>query len=185
MQTLTVATVVIFVALCVIVDVRTRRIPNAISGAAMLLGVTLNTAYLGTAGLLDSLAGLGITVGVLLWPFAMGGIGGGDVKMMGAIGALLGPFFQAEDGIRDLIVTGVQTCALPIYHVSPPHGRRPAGQPSAHLRLREEPDAATDKPRHLERDGVDSDARRRVRTGATLPLRRRDEIGRASCRERV
>src|SRR5206468_7954564 len=25
-------------------------------------------------------------------------------------------FFQAEDGIRDLIVTGVQTCALPIYH---------------------------------------------------------------------
>ena len=46
---------------------------------------------MGTAGLLDSLAGLGVTVGVLLWPFAMGGIGGGDVKMMGAIGALLGP----------------------------------------------------------------------------------------------
>src|SRR2546428_9160700 len=28
-------------------------------------------------------------------------------------------FFQAEDGIRDLIVTGVQTCALPIYLKSP------------------------------------------------------------------
>src|SRR5206468_83476 len=27
-------------------------------------------------------------------------------------------FFQAEDGIRDLIVTGVQTCALPIYNRS-------------------------------------------------------------------
>src|SRR5206468_6751298 len=26
-------------------------------------------------------------------------------------------FFQAEDGIRDLIVTGVQTCALPIYYL--------------------------------------------------------------------
>src|SRR5438874_2873726 len=26
-------------------------------------------------------------------------------------------FFQAEDGIRDLYVTGVQTCALPIYDV--------------------------------------------------------------------
>src|SRR2546429_3445397 len=25
-------------------------------------------------------------------------------------------FFQAEDGIRDVAVTGVQTCALPIYH---------------------------------------------------------------------
>ena len=25
-------------------------------------------------------------------------------------------FFQAEDGIRDDLVTGVQTCALPIFH---------------------------------------------------------------------
>src|SRR3989454_2212947 len=28
-------------------------------------------------------------------------------------------FFQAEDGIRDYKVTGVQTCALPIFHVQP------------------------------------------------------------------
>jgi len=27
-------------------------------------------------------------------------------------------FFQAEDGIRDIGVTGVQTCALPILHVN-------------------------------------------------------------------
>src|SRR5256886_4214136 len=27
-------------------------------------------------------------------------------------------FFQAEDGIRDLTVTGVQTCALPIYRAA-------------------------------------------------------------------
>src|SRR3989440_6526441 len=27
-------------------------------------------------------------------------------------------FFQAEDGIRDLIVTGVQTCALPIWNIA-------------------------------------------------------------------
>src|SRR3989337_487607 len=33
------------------------------------------------------------------------------------VGALLTVFFfQAEDGIRDATVTGVQTCALPIYH---------------------------------------------------------------------
>src|SRR2546429_2892625 len=31
-------------------------------------------------------------------------------------------FFQAEDGIRDVAVTGVQTCALPICHVE--HARR-------------------------------------------------------------
>src|SRR5689334_24123619 len=36
-------------------------------------------------------------------------------------------FFQAEDGIRDGTVTGVQTCALPIS--SFPVGRRPGGAP--------------------------------------------------------
>src|SRR5207244_5270981 len=42
-------------------------------------------------------------------------------------------FFQAEDGIRDDLVTGVQTCALPISLVSPtagaawPRGRRRQG----------------------------------------------------------
>src|SRR5690349_24698274 len=45
-------------------------------------------------------------------------------------------FFQAEDGIRDLYVTGVQTCALPIFLTlrpspmahsnSPPWSIRPA-----------------------------------------------------------
>src|SRR5256886_10194612 len=32
-------------------------------------------------------------------------------------------FFQAEDGIRDLTVTGVQTCALPICRALPAFGR--------------------------------------------------------------
>src|SRR6266496_4713953 len=36
-------------------------------------------------------------------------------------------FFQAEDGIRDLYVTGVQTCALPISRV----GRNPSTPPAA------------------------------------------------------
>src|SRR5688572_32528415 len=38
-------------------------------------------------------------------------------------------FFQAEDGIRDLTVTGVQTCALPISH--PTAVRRPFRAPPA------------------------------------------------------
>src|SRR5206468_4591656 len=38
----------------------------------------------------------------------------------------IGFFFQAEDGIRDLIVTGVQTCALPI-SLNVSHGRFPFG----------------------------------------------------------
>src|SRR5205823_6790004 len=42
-------------------------------------------------------------------------------------------FFQAEDGIRDKLVTGVQTCALPICERVPLPVSRPPG-PSTHLR---------------------------------------------------
>src|SRR2546428_12861052 len=45
-------------------------------------------------------------------------------------------FFQAEDGIRDLIVTGVQTCALPIWRNS---AMRSSGTPK--------PPVSTLKPR--------------------------------------
>src|SRR2546421_5821484 len=41
-------------------------------------------------------------------------------------------FFQAEDGIRDLIVTGVQTCALPISNNG--NGRSSAHSPSCRCR---------------------------------------------------
>src|SRR2546429_3290878 len=37
------------------------------------------------------------------------------------VGRLVFFFFQAEDGIRDVAVTGVQTCALPIYRAQSRH----------------------------------------------------------------
>src|SRR5215210_8170075 len=43
-------------------------------------------------------------------------------------------FFQAEDGIRDTSVTGVQTCALPIWRDGKLHGRRTLKR-SAEMRL--------------------------------------------------
>src|SRR5438445_2909038 len=41
-------------------------------------------------------------------------------------------FFQAEDGIRDIGVTGVQTCALPIYRKRKGEPRRRARHPDLH-----------------------------------------------------
>jgi prepilin peptidase CpaA len=82
--------VLMFVVLCVATDLRSRRIPNVISGTAMLIGVLLNTFHASGSGLLSSVSGLAIVTALLLPVFAVGGIGGGDVKMAGALGALLG-----------------------------------------------------------------------------------------------
>src|SRR5271166_2790212 len=47
-----------------------------------------------------------------------------SIRLRTSILSMLFFFFQAEDGIRDGHVTGVQTCALPIYRRSP-HRRHP------------------------------------------------------------
>lgn len=91
MPVLILATTLAFLAIAVEVDVRRRRIPNIVTASGMLVGLLLNAIYFGTPGLLASTEGLLLATALLLPPFALGGIGGGDVKMMAAVGALLGP----------------------------------------------------------------------------------------------
>src|SRR5205823_8287838 len=81
-------------------------------------------------------------------------------------------FFQAKDGIRDKLVTGVQTCALPI---------------SASVSGRD-PEALDEEAAQVRRqcaevaEVLDSD--RQTLTEAAQERQRLEEIGRASCRER-
>src|SRR5256886_9397889 len=84
-------------------------------------------------------------------------------------------FFQAEDGIRDLTVTGVQTCALPISH-SPRLPRTVA---------RGERAAAPDGSSSDRRSGRSDQRPRAPAIAAVGAWDPRRQIGRASCRERV
>jgi prepilin peptidase CpaA len=98
---------VALVALSMATDVRTRRIPNALSAAGMVAGVSLQALYFGPAGGLASLGGLVVAGGALLAPFALGGIGAGDVKLMAAVGALLGPALALRALLLGMILGGV------------------------------------------------------------------------------
>jgi prepilin peptidase CpaA len=120
MPTLTIAVTVAFVAVCIATDVRTRRIPNLICGLGMVIGLALNTIHGGSAGLLASASGLLVAVALLLFPFAMGGLGGGDVKMMGAIGALLGPRTTLEGLLVGMMLGG----AIMMIHLARRHRLR-------------------------------------------------------------
>src|SRR2546430_2842593 len=84
-------------------------------------------------------------------------------------------FFQAEDGIRDLTVTGVQTCALPI-------SRWTDLQPCVGSRLAEVECFRTLDRVRLDRR-IDDDAMALALATARRLLA--GEIGRASCRGRV
>jgi prepilin peptidase CpaA len=104
--TLIVAATIVFVSMCIAFDVRTLRIPNLVTGPAILLGTAANCWLAGWSGLEASAVGFAMAVGLLLVPFALGGIGGGDVKMMGAVGAFLGPALTLQSLLVGLMAGG-------------------------------------------------------------------------------
>jgi prepilin peptidase CpaA len=97
----------LLLALCVTTDLRNRRIPNAITLAGMLAGLALGAATHGVAGFAASAYGLLLAIALLFLPFALGGIGGGDVKMMAAVGALVGPQALLASLLAGMILGGV------------------------------------------------------------------------------
>src|SRR5512140_2391721 len=72
-----------------LIDLREQRVPNAIPAALLLAGIVLGAAN-GMAGAGQALAGALLAGGVLLPLYALGGMGAGDVKLMGGAGAMLG-----------------------------------------------------------------------------------------------
>ncbi len=101
------AALALFLTSCVVFDLAVRRIPNYLSASAILLGLLVNAYYFGIAGFSAGLAGMFLMVGLLLAPFASGGIGAGDVKMMAAVGALVGPRLAVVALLSGMMLGGV------------------------------------------------------------------------------
>jgi prepilin peptidase CpaA len=72
-------------------DWRSRKIPNRLTIPALLVGLSVSALFWGWPGAKSALEGAGISLGVLLPFVVMRGLGAGDWKLMGALGAFLGP----------------------------------------------------------------------------------------------
>src|SRR5437660_12751750 len=73
-------------------DVRTRRIRNELTFSLLLAGWVQGFLAWHTVTPGAAFAGMGVGFGLTFIMFAMGAIGGGDVKLMAAVGAWMGPF---------------------------------------------------------------------------------------------
>ena len=97
----------LFAAFAGFSDWRSRRIPNWLTVGGLLLGIAANSLLRGWPGAKDSLQGAGLGF-LLLLPFVVAkGIGMGDLKMVVALGALLGPA-----NLLTVLVLGVFVNAL-------------------------------------------------------------------------
>lgn len=88
MEIATVATLAVVAALAAAFDVRERRIPNWLTMGGLAAGLVLG-ALQGWGGLGGAAGGAGAAFAVALPLFLLGGLGGGDVKLLTAIGALV------------------------------------------------------------------------------------------------
>jgi len=90
LRTVTTVALVAVVAVASWWDVRERRIPNALTVGALVAALLLRIPG-GTGSVVAGLEGAGIAFGLSLVFFLAGGMGGGDVKLLAAVGAFLGP----------------------------------------------------------------------------------------------
>ena len=107
-------------------DIRTRRIPNALTFGSAIVAVAFHALDAGTVRAVPGAiawSAAGCAVGFLLFLplFLLGGMGAGDVKLLAAMGAWLGPAAVCWVAIYGSVAGGVM--ALPL------HRRATRGRP--------------------------------------------------------
>ena len=101
------AAIAIGMVVATVVDIRTRRIPNELTAAIAGVGVGLSAT--GVSGVPLWASALGFVVGLLLMMpgHVLGATGAGDVKLMAAVGAILGPAMVVSAFLFTAIAGGV------------------------------------------------------------------------------
>lgn len=91
------AILLLMVIIAAVYDIRYRRIPNWLTGSGVLVGLVLNSflqtpapAILSFGGFWFALKGLLLAFGVYFFLYALRAMGAGDVKLMAAVGAMVG-----------------------------------------------------------------------------------------------
>jgi prepilin peptidase CpaA len=96
-------------------DLRTRRIPNWITVTGAGTGLVLHIFYGGVSGAVQSLAGAALGLAIFSGLYAAGGMGAGDVKLFGAVGAFAGPQSLVLVFVFTGLLGGIAGVALALY----------------------------------------------------------------------
>jgi prepilin peptidase CpaA len=97
-------------------DLRTRRIPNALTFGAALAGLCVHCAVDGVGGFFIALGGWLTGVALFLPFYLLRGLGAGDVKLLGAVGAWLGPAMAIWTGLWGALAGGLLAVIVALSH---------------------------------------------------------------------
>ena len=108
-----------------VLDVTRRRVPNWLCVGIATCGVLARLLLSGPTACGWGVLGTAVGLLLLLLPFARGWVGGGDVKLLAAVGAWLGPTLVLVSAVLAAAVAGL--IALVCWLRSPPDVRREIG----------------------------------------------------------
>ena len=100
-----------------ITDVRSSRVPNSITFSLALVGLGFHTFSDSGSGIIFSLEGLGLGLILFLGFYIYGGMGAGDVKLLAAVGAIVGPVNVFVGFLIASLLGGLYAVAVMIWHL--------------------------------------------------------------------
>lgn len=112
LEILRVVLLITLLFVCFLTDITRNKIYNFVVFPAMVLGILINGFFDGFSGIIQSLEGMLLGMAFLIIPYALRGIGAGDVKFLGAIGAIMGPGFTFNAFLFSAIAGGIISLAI-------------------------------------------------------------------------
>jgi prepilin peptidase CpaA len=108
------ATVVVGTGVAAVIDLRTRRVPNGLTAAMTVAGIALALAGAGRVSVGAACVGCVLGAALMLPGHVLGATGAGDVKLLGAVGASLGPVLTLRAFVATVLAGGVIALAVAI-----------------------------------------------------------------------
>ncbi|OAS16243.1 hypothetical protein A8708_19675 [Paenibacillus oryzisoli] len=98
---------IIFIAVAFALDVRFSKLPNKLTMCGAVFGVMFHVWSEGWNGFLFSMLGAGVGFLLVFVLYVIGALGAGDVKLFGAIGAIMGAMFVIQTLVYAILWAGL------------------------------------------------------------------------------